>query len=248
MDYIEKIDNMREGGNILSSILRDIRDAVEPGITTLDLDELAMSLFKKEKVEPAFLGYRGFPKSICTSINEEVVHGIPGERKLQEGDILSIDIGLKYNGYYSDMAITVPVGGISSSAEKLMAAGRATLERAVDVLEPDLPLRTLSYAIQEYAENKGYNVLRKYVGHTIGEEMHLEPQIPNFVTADYPPYNIRLVPGMVLAIEPMLTEGVYDVDVSDDGWTVSTKDRKLSVHYEYSVAVMEDGIEVLTLF
>jgi len=244
----EKIDIMREGGRTLSSILKEVRGMVEPGVMTEDLDDRAMSLFEKFGVEPAFLGYRGFPKSICTSINEEVVHGIPGKRVLQEGDILSIDIGLKYNGFYSDMAITFPVGNVSPQAERIISAGKETLQRAVDVLEPDIPLRTLARTIQEYAESRGYNVLRQYVGHTIGEEMHLDPQIPNFVTTDYPPPHLRITPGMVIAIEPMLTEGTFDVDVDKDGWTVSTCDKKLSVHFEYSVAVLEEKVEVLTCF
>lgn len=248
MEYTEKIAVMREGGEILSRILRDIRGLAAPGVRTDALDARAVSLFETYHVEPAFLGYRGFPKSICTSVNEEVVHGIPGSRILQEGDILSIDIGLKHRGFYSDMAITVPVGDISEKARHIVAAGRETLNRAVAILEPDIPLRSLSSAIQECAESRGYNIVRKYVGHTIGEQMHLEPQIPNFVSADYPPADIRLIPGMVVAIEPMLTEGSFDVNTADDGWTVRTRDRKLSVHFEYSVAVLEDGVEILTDF
>jgi methionyl aminopeptidase len=248
VDYTQKIDIMRRGGEILSSILSEITGLIKPGIQTIELDNRAMELFDEHKVKPAFLGYRGFPKSICTSINEEVVHGIPGERKLNNGDILSIDVGLKYEGYYSDMAVTVPVGNVSAEAEDIMRAGRETLQRAVDILNPGMPLREFSHGIQEYAEGRGYNVLRKYVGHTIGDEMHLEPQIPNFTSKEYPPGNVYLNPGMVIAIEPMLTVGTYEVDTAEDGWTVYTQDRKLSVHFEYSVAILDDGIEVLTCF
>ncbi len=239
---------MREAGEILSTVLREVCGLIEPGVTTRALDDKAVELFEKYNVKPAFLGYRGFPNTICSSVNDEVVHGIPGERVLENGDILSIDIGLIHNGYYSDMAVTLPVGDVSAAASDIMDAGKQTLQKAVEILKPYLPLRELSGGIQEYAENRGYNVLRQYVGHEIGEKMHEELQIPNFVNDIYPPADILLEPGIVIAIEPMLTEGTFEVDVADDGWTVYTRDRKLSVHFEYTVAILDDGVEVLTLY
>lgn len=248
LEFNKKLTNMKKAGEILTSILNGLRDEVKPGIRTEMLDAKAQDLFKKFDVEPAFLGYKGFPKSICTSVNEEVVHGIPGNRVLSNGDILSIDIGLKHNGYYSDMAITIPVGSVSKKALDIIEAGRATLQRAVDVLVPGMPLRDLSRSIQEYAEGRGYDVLRKYVGHEIGQKMHEDIQIPNFVTDIYPPADVFLEAGMAIAIEPMLTEGTFEVECLNDGWTVVTCDRKLSVHFEYTVMILEDSVEVLTFF
>ena len=245
--YSKKIDAMREGGKILAAILREVSDSVQPGITTLQLDNQAMKLFEKYKMKPAFLGYQGFPKCLCTSLNEEVVHGIPGERVLQDGDILSIDIGGFYNGYCSDMAITLPVGTIDDQTHDLLDAGSKTLSHAVDVLHPGMKLRDLSSEIQDVIFKRGYDVVRKYVGHAIGKKMHEDPQIPNFVNAMYPPESILLNPGLVIAIEPMLTVGTADVETLKDGWTVVTRDRKLSCHFEHSVAILEDRVEILTL-
>lgn len=246
---LERLAVMREGGAILAGILRELRGMVVPGVTTLALDERAAELFRAHGVAPAFLGYHGFPKNICTSLNAEVVHGIPAaDRILAAGDILSIDIGLKHRGCFADMAVTLPVGPVSRKAADIIDAGRQTLQRSVDILHPGMPLRELAAGIQSYAEGRGYNVLRKYVGHTIGRRMHEEPQIPNFVTDAYPPADLRLEPGMTIAIEPMLTEGSFEVETAADGWTVLTRDRRLSVHFEYTVAILDDGVEVLTCF
>jgi methionyl aminopeptidase len=193
---------------------------------------------------PAFLGYRGFPATLCTSVNEEVVHGIPGNRVLQEGDIISIDCGLKLSGFYADRAMTYPVGRITGEAQRLLEVTRDSLEVAIDVMHPGERLGTLGYAIQQFVESRGFSVVRNYGGHGIGRQMHEEPHVPNH---GKPETGLRLMSGMVLAIEPMVNIGRPETFTLDDQWTVVTVDRKCSAHFEHTVAVTQDGPIILTL-
>lgn len=238
-----EIELMRQAGRIVAEILAMLGKAIKPGITTIELDSLAMRHIKESNAEPAFLGYCGFPASICASINEEVVHGIPGSRRLQEGDIVSIDVGAFYKGYCGDAAATFPVGEISPQALRLLEVTRGALFRGLQQAIPGNRLTDISNAIQVFTESKGFSVVRDYVGHGIGTEMHEEPQIPNF---GLPGRGPRLEKGMVLAIEPMINVGGWEVETLEDRWTVVTKDRSLSAHFEHTVAILEDGPEILT--
>jgi len=193
---------------------------------------------------PAFKDYKGYPANICASINETVVHGIPSERKLKEGDIISIDIGVKLEGYFADAAVTVGVGKISSVARKLMDATAGSLDVAIENSVPGRRLSDVSAKIQQFVESKGFSVVRDFVGHGVGTKLHEEPEIPNFGSPGTGP---RLEPGMVLAIEPMVNEGTYEVEILEDGWTAVTKDGKLSAHFEHTIAITNDGAEVLTV-
>jgi methionyl aminopeptidase len=188
-----------------------------------------------------------YPASICASVNEEVVHGIPGERKLRDGDIISIDVGACYRKYYGDAAVTIPVGRIGPRARQLLEATEGALRAAIEVIQPDMLLRDLSRTIQQFAESRGFAVVRKFVGHGLGRQMHEDPQVPNFVGSGSPAGDVRLPAGTVIAIEPMLNEGTGSVEVLDNGWTVRTRDRKLSAHFEHSVAITSDGPRVLTV-
>jgi methionyl aminopeptidase len=248
-----EIDLLREAGLIVAETLQLMREHAVPGTTTAQLDALAEEHIRSRGATPAFKGYRvagvryPYPASICASINEEVVHGIPGDRKLREGDILSVDVGTCYNKYYGDAAVTIPVGNVSGRARRLLETTRGCLESAIDVIRPDMALRDLSRVIQDYAESRGFSVVRKFVGHGIGRHMHEDPQVPNFVGAGSPAGDVRLPAGTVIAIEPMVNEGTGKVDVLDNGWTVRTRDRKLSAHFEHSVAVTAEGPRVLTV-
>jgi len=193
---------------------------------------------------PAFKGYRGYPASLCTSINEEIVHGIPSSRVLRSGDIISLDFGVVYNGFYGDAAVTFPVGEISSRAEKLIATAQESLAKGVAKLKEGNRLSDISYAIQSHVESQGFSVIRSFVGHGIGFSLHEEPQIPNFGTPGRGP---KLKPGMVLAIEPMIAIGNWEVEILADNWTAVTKDRSLSAHYEHTVALTRSGVEILSL-
>jgi methionyl aminopeptidase len=237
---------------VTAEALRLVARSVRPGVTTGELDRLAEAHIRSCGAEPAFKGYRmagirtPFPASICASINEEVVHGIPGSRKLREGDILSVDVGTKLNRYYGDLAATIPVGQVSPKAGELLAATRGALLAAIAAIRPDMPLADLARVIQTHAESRGFSVVREFVGHGIGRKMHEDPQVPNFVGPDSPAGGIRLSVGTVIAIEPMVNEGSCDVRRTDNGWTVVTCDGKLSAHFEHSVAVTEAGADVLT--
>ncbi len=239
----QEIDCMKRGGQILAEIFSRIQETVRPGISTKALDTIAVDLINSSKVKSAFLGYRGFPSTICTSINEELVHGIPGKRKLAEGDIISIDIGILSEGYYVDKAVTVPVGEISQEADSLLSVTREALSKGVEKSVDGNRLSDVSGAIQRLVEEHGFSVVRDYVGHGIGRQLHEDPQIPNFVPL---PNDTRLKAGMVLALEPMVNKGGYKVKVLSDGWTVVTKDKSLSAHFEDTVAITEHGPEVLT--
>ncbi|NLK00801.1 MAG: type I methionyl aminopeptidase [Clostridia bacterium] len=239
-----EIKLMREAGRIVAMVLEEMKNSVRPGITTAELDEIAEKLIIKMGARPAFKGYNGFPGSICTSINEEVVHGIPGLAKVKSGDIISIDAGAEKEGYYGDAAVTLPVGDVDEAKLALIDATRGALMKGIDQAVVGNRLSDISHAVQAHAENLGFSVVRQYVGHGIGRNMHEEPKVPNYGPPGRGP---RLVPGMVLAIEPMVNEGTYVVDTKDDGWTVVTQDAKNSAHFEHTVAITEDGPKILTL-
>lgn len=239
----QEIEKMRRSNQIVAEILGEIKKVVRPGITTQDLEDLAEELLEKKKAKPAFKGYNGFPAALCTSVNEEIVHGIPSERVLKEGDILSIDFGVIYDDYYGDAAITLPIGRISPEAERLLQVTEEALYLAIDQARPENRLQDISAAIQQYAESQGFSVVRDFVGHGIGKCLHEKPQVPNFGT---PGRGIRLKPGMTLAIEPMINAGGHEVVILGDGWTAVTKDRSLSAHFEHSVAITENGPDILS--
>lgn len=240
-----EIDLMKDAGRIVVLVLSKIKETARPGVTTADLDKVAERLIREEGAVPAFKGYRGFPANICISINEEVVHGIPGPRVLRSGDIVSVDVGVKLKGYYSDGAITIPVGQINEERERLLAVAQEALKRAIEKVKPGAKLKEVSAAIQETAESQGFSVVRKYVGHGIGRKMHEEPQVPNFVDSSFK-LNLILKPGMTLAIEPMLNAGTYEVKTKKNGWTVVTADGRPSAHFEHTVALTANAAEVLT--
>ncbi|HAA33765.1 MAG TPA: type I methionyl aminopeptidase [Firmicutes bacterium] len=242
---LQEIELMRQAGRIVAGTLQELAGAVRPGITTIQLDTLARQYIQKSGARPAFLGYHGFPATICTSLNEEVVHGIPGLRRLKAGDIISIDVGVFYKGYYGDAAATFPVGEVSPLAKRLLEVTRESLYKGIEKAYPGNRLYDISAAIQTYVESRGFSVVRSYVGHGIGSEMHEEPQVPNF---GLPGKGPLLEAGMVLAIEPMVNAGTWEVETLSDDWTVVTKDRNLSAHFEHTVAIMQDGPEILTSF
>jgi methionyl aminopeptidase len=238
-----EIEKMRQAGLIVAETLSELRKMIEPGITTRELDAYAEKRIRSSGAYPTFKGYRGFPASICASVNDEVVHGIPSNRKLREGDIIKIDCGATLNGYVGDAAITVGVGRISPEIEKLMEITRESLFEAVKKMVPGNRLYDVSYAVQEYVEMRGYTVVREFCGHGIGQKMHEDPQVPNYGRPGTGP---KLKEGWVLAVEPMVNAGTHDVHVLPDGWTVKTKDGKASSHFEHTIAVTEDGPQVLT--
>ncbi|CAG7838849.1 type I methionyl aminopeptidase [Clostridium botulinum C] len=239
-----EIEFMRQAGKVVGETLALLEKSIRPGITTKDLDRIAEEYIRKCNAIPSFKGYYGFPASICTSINEEVVHGIPGNRVLHEGDIVSVDCGAILNGYHGDAARTFAVGNISKEAEDLIKVTKESFFKGVENAIVGNRLTDISFAIQQYAESQGYSVVRDYVGHGIGTAMHEEPEVPNFGKAGRGP---KLVEGMVLAIEPMINVGELYVEVLSNDWTVVTRDRKLSAHYENTVAILKDGPEILTL-
>jgi methionyl aminopeptidase len=238
-----EIEKLRVSNSIVAKVLATLKEAIEPGINTLKLDRLAESLTKQYNAKPAFKGYRGFPYSVCTSVNNQVVHGFPCSTSLKEGDIISIDFGVFFDGYYGDAAITVPVGEIVEEASRLLRVTEETLYLGIDQARYGNRLSDISYAIQSHAENNGYSVVRKFVGHGIGKELHEEPQIPNY---GKPGFGIRLRPGMVLAIEPMVNMGDSDVEILKDGWTAVTKDGSLSAHFEHTIVVTETTPDILS--
>ncbi|HHV44242.1 MAG TPA: type I methionyl aminopeptidase [Firmicutes bacterium] len=234
---------MRKAGRIVAEVQAKIAEAIRPGVSTLELDQLAEDYLRSCGAAPSFKGYRGYPKSICASINEEVVHGIPGERRLKEGDIISIDVGAYIDGYHGDATRTYGVGEISPEAQRLIEATAGALEAGISAAVPGGRLGDISHSIQSFAEAAGYGVVRDFVGHGIGTQMHEDPQVPNFGLPNRGP---RLKPGLVLAIEPMLTMGDYRVRILEDNWTVVTLDGSLCAHFEDTVAILGDGPEVLT--
>ena len=235
---------MRAAGRLVGEVLTALAAAVEPGVSTQDLDAIAERMIVDAGATPAFKGYHGYPATICSSINEEVIHGIPSrQRALQEGDIISIDVGASLDGYYGDSAITVPVGRISDEAAMLLRVTEDALYKAIDVVKPGGRVSDIGHAVQQHVEAHGFSVVREFVGHGIGQRMHEDPQVPNYGEAGRGP---RLAEGMVLAIEPMVNAGKPAVKVLGDGWTAITKDRSLSAHFEHTVAVTADGAWILT--
>lgn len=239
----DEIATMRHAGRIVAQTLKLIEKEIKPGVETLNLDSIAERFIRKSGARPAFKGYRGFPASICASINETVVHGIPGHRRLKDGDIISIDIGAEVDGYYADAAATYPVGPISKETQRLIDVTKSALEEGISACVEDNYLYDVSHVIQVKAESAGYSVVREFVGHGIGREMHEDPQIPNF---GLPGRGPKIKAGMVFAIEPMVNMGGYQVEVLPDGWTVVTADRSLAAHFEHTVAITKDGPVVLT--
>jgi methionyl aminopeptidase len=238
---------MRDAGRIVGLGLKLLQESVRPGISTGELDAIFEKHVRSSGATPTFKGYRGFPASLCVSINEEVVHGIPSAKRiLKEGDIVSLDAGATYKGFVGDSAVTVGVGKISEKAQRLIDACRASLDAAIQVVGPGAKLSEIGRTVQEYAESRGYAVVKKYVGHGIGRSLHEDPQVPNFVGEEVSRYEVVLKPGYVIAIEPMLNEGTDDVKTLADDWTVVTKDKRLSAHFEHTIAVTKTGREVLT--
>lgn len=239
----DEVARMRRAGAVTGRLLAHLARRIAPGVTTRVLDEAARNFLTAEGAEPAFLGYRGFPATICVSINDEVVHGIPGERVLRSGDVVSIDAGAKVDGYYGDAAITVGVGDVPPGAQRLIDVTRRALDAAVALVDESHRVSDLSHAVQDMVERAGFSVVRDFVGHGIGQALHEDPPIPNFGPPNRGP---RLRAGMVLAIEPMVTMGSWQVAVLADGWTAVTKDRSLAAHFEHTVAVTDHGPEILT--
>jgi methionyl aminopeptidase len=245
----QEIELIRAACQIVADVLQRVVTAVAPGVSTAELDRLAEQWTREKGAVPAFKGYnvggRVYPSSLCVSINEEVVHGMPSpKRVLKEGDIVGLDYGAVYQGYYGDSAVTVAVGRVSEDAERLMRVTRESLYRGIENMVVGNRIRDISAAIQQHAESHGYGVVRDFVGHGIGQRLHEEPQVPNYVGTGENP---RLKEGMVLAIEPMVCEGTHEVEVLKDGWTAVTRDRRLAAHFEHSVAVTANGPEILTL-
>ena len=238
-----EIKLMRKAGEIVGHVLYDIEKFIKPGITTKQLDAKAENLIKDLGGIPAFKGYKGFPGNICTSINSIVVHGIPKDEVLQDGDIISIDVGVMCDGYYADAASTFRVGTISKAAQRLMKVTSDSLYKGIENAVPNKRLGDISHAIQAFVEPQGYGVVRALVGHGIGSEIHEDPEIPNF---GEPNKGVLLKPGMTLAIEPMVNEGTYDIEILEDGWTVAAKDGSLSAHFEHTILITKDKPEILT--
>lgn len=240
----QEIDVMRRAGKATATILQEMRRAVAPGVTTKDLDLIAERMCGELGVKPAFKGYRGFPACVCISVNDQVVHGIPGDLELKEGDIVGLDFGVICDGYHGDSAITVPVGKISAEAQKLVDATRECLMRGIEQATVGNKLFDISYAIQNYVEGLGFSVVREFVGHGIGRSLHEDPQVPNYGPKGK---GVPLKEGLVLAIEPMINAGKHAIRVESDGWTAVTMDGSLSAHFEHTVAITKSGPEILTL-
>ena len=242
-----EIEIMRRANVIVAEILKELKKKAAPGVTTLELDALAEELTYKKKARPAFKGYsmagRVYPRALCTSINEEIVHGIPSDRALREGDIVGLDFGVIYEGFYGDAAVTVGVGKVSEEAQRLMQVTEESLFKGIEQLREGNRLGDLSSVIQKTVEDAGFSVVRVFVGHGIGKKLHEEPPVPNYGDPDR---GIRLREGMVLAIEPMVNVGGYEVEIKEDGWTAVTKDGSLAAHFEHSVAITKNGPYILS--
>lgn len=238
------IDKMRESGRISGSVLAALGRFLEPGMTTKQLDQKAEELIRKMGAEPAFKGYKGYPATICASVNDEVVHGIPGDRVLNNGDVIGIDIGSLFEGYYGDTAATFAVGDVDGDTWKLVVTTKESLEAGIKMALAGSYLGAIGAAVQKVAEDRGYSVVREFVGHGIGRRLHEEPSVPNFGTKDS---GMEIVPGLAIAIEPMINAGGAEIVVDSDGWTARTRDGSISAHFEHSIIVTDHGPEVLTL-
>ncbi|MBD3108612.1 type I methionyl aminopeptidase [Bacillus sp. AGMB 02131] len=238
-----EIDIMRQAGKIVALTHEELKKHIVPGITTKELDTIAESFIRKHDAIPSFKGYNGFRGSICASVNEELVHGIPGSRVLKEGDIISIDIGAKYQGYHGDSAWTYAVGVIDEETQRLLDVTEESLYRGLEEAKPSARLSNISHAIQTYVEANKFSIVREYVGHGVGQDLHEDPQIPHYGPPNKGP---RLKPGMVLAVEPMVNAGSRYVKTLKDNWTVVTQDGKMCAHFEHTIAITESGFEILT--
>lgn len=237
---------MRAAGKIVANALNLAKEIASKDVTTEYINNELEKYIINQGGIPIFKGYRGFPKSICASINEEVVHGIPGPRKLKEGDIISIDVGVGYRKYVADAALTIPIGEITPEAGKLIDICEKSLYKAIDVIKGNVKLSLISRTIQQYVESNGFSVIRNYTGHGIGRYMHEDPQVPNFVNKSLLNTDEILMSGVTIAIEPMICTGGYDTEVLNNKWTVVTKDRKLSAHFEHTIVITENGADILT--
>lgn len=240
----EEIEKLARVNALVAQVLAELMRVVEPGVSTLDLDQLAERRLREAGALPAFKGYHGYPATICASVNDQVVHGIPNTRPLKSGDIVSVDMGAKLDGYFGDSAVTVPVGTVSAEAQRLLQVTSASLDRALTAVKPGNRVQDIGAAVQQHVEAHGFSVVREFVGHGIGTALHEEPQIPNYGT---PGRGARLAEGMTLAIEPMVNAGKPAVKVLSDGWTAVTKDGSLSAHFEHTVVVTAEGCRILTL-
>jgi methionyl aminopeptidase len=238
-----EIEELRKANAIVAEVFQRLQGKVIPGITTRELDQIAEEYIRSRGAVPAFKGYRGFPATLCTSINEEVVHGIPGQRKLKEGDLVSLDVGVIRNGYFGDAAVTLSVGEVDQEARRLLEVTERALSIGIEKTKAGNRLFDISSAIQQWVESNGFSVVRDFVGHGIGKSLHEEPQIPNFGSPHQGP---RLEKGMVFALEPMVNEGTYEVKVLSDAWTVITADGKRSAHFEHTIAITDGGAEILS--
>ena len=234
---------MEKANRIVAEVLEEVKERVRPGVETRELDEVAEAGCRRRQVEPAFKGYRGYPASVCVSVNEEVVHGIPGSRCLKDGDLVSLDFGVRYDGYYGDSALTLPVGEVSLEARKLLEATRESLEAAIAQVKVGARLTNISHAVQSVVEGQGFAVIREFVGHGIGRSLHEDPQIPNFGPPGRGPV---MQVGLTMAIEPMTSSGSWRVRILKDGWTAVTQDGSLAAHFEHTVALTEKGVVVLS--
>jgi methionyl aminopeptidase len=239
-----EIEQLKKSNGIVAEVFQKLKEAVVPGISTKELDQITQETILARGAAPAFKGYRGFPATLCISINEEVVHGIPGQRRLKEGDIVSLDVGANLNGYFGDAAITLPVGEVDLMAKRLLEVTEKALYIGIDQAKVGNRLFDISYAIQTWVESHGLSVVRDFVGHGIGKDLHEEPQIPNFGSPHQGP---RLEKGMVFALEPMVNEGTCGVKILSDGWTVVTADGKRSAHFEHSIVITDGAAEILSV-
>ncbi|PGY50742.1 type I methionyl aminopeptidase [Priestia megaterium] len=239
----EEIEVMREAGRIVALTHQELKKHIAPGITTIELDAIAENFILQHDAIPSFKGYNGFRGSVCASVNEELVHGIPGERKLNEGDIISLDIGAKFGGYHGDSAWTYGVGKISLENQELLDVTEQSLYKGLAEAKPGERLSNISHAIQQYAESRNFSIVREYVGHGVGKDLHEDPQVPHYGPPNKGP---RLRPGMVLAVEPMVNAGMRYVKTLPDNWTVVTVDGKMCAHFEHTIAITETGYEILT--
>jgi len=242
-----QLADMRRAGRVVAEVLELVTGIAEPGVTTEQLDRAADDHIVSRGARASFKGYRGFPASICASVNEEVVHGIPGPRKLREGDLLKVDVGAEWNGYHADAAVTVPVGEVGDEARRLMQATREALSAGLAAIRAGVCVSAISAAVQKVVEDAGFSVVTEYTGHGIGRALHEDPKVPNFVGARWLTHDPVLEKGVVVAVEPMVNVGTERTEVLANGWTVVTRDRKLSAHFEHTVAVEEESPVILTL-